>query len=116
MVPTDKSKWSTNTTRIFLLLPRNKDFVAGQSRYPAIKDRAGIFLMLLLFITFAALVGSMAYQEYNSSRLASFGKVTTANIVSSSVSSGRSTTYTLQYEFQVVLPERIGNLRPVSNR
>jgi hypothetical protein len=87
----------------FLLLPRNEDFVRGNSRYPAIKDRAGIILMLLLLITFLALTGSLLYQQYIAAQLTSRGTVTTATVLDRGSSSGRSTTYTLAYEYQAAL-------------
>jgi len=104
LTPVNKWKAKYGPVQPFLLLPRNKDFIVGNSRFPAIKDRLGIILMLLLLITFLALAGSMAYQAYINNRLASSGKITTANIINNSSSSGRSTTYTLEYEFQVAMP------------
>jgi hypothetical protein len=84
----------------FLLLPRNEAFVRGDVPYPAIKDRAGIALMLLLLLTFVILAGTMVYQQYVAEQLARNGKMTTANIVNRVSSSGKYTTYTLEYEYQ----------------
>jgi hypothetical protein len=99
--PTGVSAPSAPSFEPFLLVPQTRKFFMGQARHLPIQELwVIVFFGFFTFMAMCLLVGALG--EYaDAGRLQQSGVITQGTIISRTLSSGKSTSYYLTYEFSV---------------